>query len=105
MTKTPRPSAEAINSSWLGKADEALDWRWMAAGAPLPGAQLTLNLAISLRSSVMANFSLFAGFESLRVYHQVLTLPKSLSHPMSCQYCPALDTLATACPKVGPDAG
>jgi hypothetical protein len=77
----------------------------MATGALLLGAQVRLNLAVVLRLSVITNFSLFAGLESLRVYHQVLILPKSLLYLISCQYCLVLDTLATAYPKVESNDG
>jgi len=39
------------------------------AGAPLSAAQVRLNDGLVDKSLVMANFSLFAEFESCNVYH------------------------------------
>ena len=62
-----------------------LVFRLMDTGAPLSAGQLRSNTGFVVKSLLMANFSLFAGFESLRLYHQMFVPPKNL-HPIVLQY-------------------
>lgn len=48
------------------------------AGAPLSAGQVRLNAGVVDKSFVIANFCLFAGLESRRVYHQTFVLPNNV---------------------------
>jgi len=70
-------------------------------GSSFPAGQDKLKRALVDRLSVMANLTSLAGLASRRVYQKTFFLPK-MAQPTSCQYFPALSTVASAAPNSGP---